>query len=105
MKHIGIVIADRGGAIVTVERDDDALLVTGIERLPFDLAAVTDRVRALADPEARYIIDAEGLGNALWAVLGRSEDAERSVAPALCAWAAHGSGVAPAQDRLLRADQ
>jgi len=80
MKHIGIVIADRGGAIVTVERDDaDALLVTGIERLPFDLAAVTDRVRALADPEARYIVDAEGLGNALWAVLGRSEDAEHWV--------------------------
>jgi hypothetical protein len=77
MKHIGIVVADRGSAIVAVERDDDdALLVTGIERLPFDLAAVTDRVRALADPEARYIVDAEGLGNALWAVLGRSEDTE-----------------------------
>jgi hypothetical protein len=77
MKHNGVVIADRGGANVTVERgDDDALLVTGIERLPFDLAAVTDRVRALADPEARYIIDAEGLGNALWAVLGRSEDTD-----------------------------
>ena len=77
MKHLGIVIADRGSAIVTVERSqDDALLVAGIERLPFSLAAVTDRVRALDDPEARTIIDAEGLGNALWAVLGRPEDTD-----------------------------
>jgi hypothetical protein len=77
MKHIGITIGDRGAGIVTVERSpDDALLVTGIERLPFDLAAVTDRVRALAAPEARYVIDAEGLGSALWAVLGRPDDAD-----------------------------
>jgi len=75
MRHHGVVIADRGSAIVTVERSpDDELLVTGIERLPFDLGIVTDRVRALADPEARCIIDAEGLGSALWAVLGRPDD-------------------------------
>ncbi len=75
MKHVGIVIADRGSAIVTVDRDaDDALLVVGIERLPFSLAAVTERVRALDDPETRFIVDAEGLGSALWAVLGRPGD-------------------------------
>jgi hypothetical protein len=51
MRHHGIVIADRGSAIVTVERDDEgALLVTSIERLPFDLSAVTRRVRALTRP-------------------------------------------------------
>ena len=75
MRHIGIVIADRGSAIVTVERgDDDALLVTGIERLPFDLSAVTERVRALTVPDDRYVIDGEGLGGALWAVLGHEHD-------------------------------
>jgi hypothetical protein len=75
MKHVGIVIADRGAAIVQVERSpEDALVVTGIERLPFSLAAVTDRVRGLEDPEARFIVDAEGLGSALWAVLGRPDD-------------------------------
>jgi hypothetical protein len=75
VKSIGIVIADRGSAIVTAERDDEnALLVTSIERLPFDLGAVTDRVYALKDPEARHVIDAEGLGSALWAVLGSPDD-------------------------------
>jgi hypothetical protein len=75
MKHVGIRIDGRGSAIVHVERDpDDALLVNGIERLPFDLATVTKRVRALEDPEARFIVDAEGLGSALWAVLGRPDD-------------------------------
>jgi hypothetical protein len=76
MNHVGVVVADRGAAIVEVERGpDDALLVVGIDRLPFDLAAVTDHVRGL-DPEARVVIDAEGLGSALWAVLGRPDDAE-----------------------------
>jgi hypothetical protein len=75
MKHIGVVVAARGAAIVTVERSpEDALLVTGIERLPFSLAVVTDRVRSLEDPEARFVVDAEGLGSALWAVLGRPVD-------------------------------
>lgn len=70
MRHIGIVIVDRGAAIVTVERsEDDHLLVTGIERLPFDLAAVTARVRELVAPDTHYVIDQEGLGSALWTVL------------------------------------
>jgi hypothetical protein len=74
MRSYGIVIAERGAAIVTVERDEDAaLLVTGIERLPFDLGAVTERVREL-DAGALHIVDAEGLGSALWAVLGRPDD-------------------------------
>jgi hypothetical protein len=78
VKSIGIVIAERGAGIVTVERDpEDALLVTGIERLPFSLAAVTARVRELDDPEARFTIDGgEGIGAALWAVLGHSDDDE-----------------------------
>ena len=75
MKHVGIVVADRGSAIVSVERSpENALLVVAIERLPFNLAAVTERVRGLEDPEAWFVIDAEGLGSALWAVLGRPDD-------------------------------
>jgi hypothetical protein len=78
MKSIGVTITDRGSAIVHVERSpEDALLVTGIERLPFSLSAVTDRVRALDDPEARFVVDAGGgLGSALWAVLGRPDDTD-----------------------------
>jgi hypothetical protein len=75
MKHVGIVIADRGAAIVTVDRSPEAaLLVTNIERLPFDLAAVTKRAQALTGPDTRFVVDAEGLGSALWAVLGRPDD-------------------------------
>jgi hypothetical protein len=75
MKHVGIVVANRGSAIVTVERGaDDDLLVTGMERLPFDLGAVADRTHALEDPETHFVIDGEGLGGALWAVLGRPDD-------------------------------
>jgi hypothetical protein len=69
-RHVGIVVIDRGAAIVTVERsDDDRLTCTGIERLPFDLSVVTARVRALIEPEVRYVIDSEGLGQALWTLL------------------------------------
>jgi hypothetical protein len=75
MKHVGVVIGDRGSAIVTVERSpEDALLVVGIERLPFNLDSTSKRVRALDDHETRFVIDSEGLGSALWAVLGRPDD-------------------------------
>ncbi len=75
MKHLGIVIADRGAAIVTVDRDKEhKLLCTGIERLPFDLGKVTERVQALTDPDGIHVIDAEGLGQALWATLGHARD-------------------------------
>jgi hypothetical protein len=83
-RHVGIVIADCGAAIVTVVRSPaDALIATGIERLPFDLGAVVDRVRALDaapgtqdDPEVLYVIDSNGVGSALWAVLGHQDDPE-----------------------------
>ena len=77
-RHVGITVAERGSAIVAVDRGaDDALLVVGIERLPFSLAAVTERVRALDDPEVRFIVDAEGLGTALWAIVGHPAERKR----------------------------
>jgi len=79
MNSIGITIVDHGSAIVTVERrDEEVLLVTEIERLPFDLDPVAKRVRELnaaQDPEARFVIDGVGLGNALWTVLGAPNEA------------------------------
>ena len=75
MKHVGVVVADRGSAIVSVDRSDaGALVVSGIERLPFDLKSATKRVQELCDPSTRFVIDAEGLGSALWAVLGHPRD-------------------------------
>lgn len=79
MRQHGIVIIDRGSAIVTVDRDDDGhILCSGIERLPFDLSAVTARVREIADPDSSYVIDVEGLGSALWAVLKDDRRPRRS---------------------------
>jgi hypothetical protein len=80
MKHVGIVVADRGSALVHVEHaDDDELLVTAIERLPFDLSTVADRVAELDDElaEVLFVIDAEGLGAALWSVIGPPDDTDR----------------------------
>jgi hypothetical protein len=70
--HHGIVIAGQGSAILTVEHDDEDLLVTGIERLPFDLTTVVDRVGEFPhDPGTDlFVVDAEGLGSALWTALG-----------------------------------
>jgi len=74
MKSIGVVVDDAGAAIVSVERKDDDLLATGIERLPFDLAVVARRVRELDEPDVRFVVDSEGIGNALWMALGGPTD-------------------------------
>jgi hypothetical protein len=75
MKGIGIAITGRGAAIVTVDRgEDDSLVVTGIERLPFHVATVAARVRELKEPKANYTIDAAGQGKALWEVLQDDHD-------------------------------
>ncbi len=80
MKCIGITIASAGAAIVHVDHGpDETLLATAIERLPFDLAAVANRVRQLDDEigEVRFVVDGEGIGAALWAALGPPEDRKR----------------------------
>ena len=80
MKHVGVTIASAGAAIVHVEHGpDEALLATAIERLPFDLAAVANRVRQLDDEiaEVRFVVDGEGVGAALWAALGAPRDKRR----------------------------
>jgi hypothetical protein len=80
VKHIGITLASSGAAIVHVDHGpDEALLVTAIERLPFDLAAVANRVRQLDDEiaEVRFVVDGEGVGAALWTALGPPKDKRR----------------------------
>lgn len=80
MKHVGVTIAAAGSAIIHVEHGSDkALLVTSIERLPFDLGAVADRVRQIDAEVAdlRFVIDGESIGGALWHALGPPDDAER----------------------------
>jgi hypothetical protein len=79
MKVIGVVIADHGSAIVHVEHDGDELLVTAVERLPFSLTPVADRVAELDGEiaEVRFVVDADGLGAALWTVLGPPDDEDR----------------------------
>lgn len=73
MIQVGVVLAEAGGAIVIAEHGRDGALVTGIERLPFSLDAMADRVEPMASsrPAPRIVIDAEGLGSALWRSLPR----------------------------------
>ncbi len=80
MKHIGVTIASAGAAIVHVDHGaGDDLLVTAIERLPFDLSAVARRVaeldREVAD--VRFVVDGEGVGGALWDAMGPPDDEDR----------------------------
>jgi hypothetical protein len=78
VRHVGIVVAERAAAIVQVNRDAaDAMLCTDIERLASDLGALSARARELENPDTLVTVDGEGLGSALWAVLGRPEDASR----------------------------
>jgi hypothetical protein len=74
-RHIGIVVEDRGSAIVTIERgEDDSILCNGIERHPFDVGTVAARVRELDEPKTSWALDAEGLGGALWTIVGDGTD-------------------------------
>jgi hypothetical protein len=70
-EHVGITIVERGAAVVTVDRsEDDELLVTGIERMAFNLDLVAARARDLDDGERRFMVDGDGVGSALYSVVG-----------------------------------
>jgi hypothetical protein len=80
VKHVGVTITSAGSALVHVDHAADAaLLVTAIERLPFSLSAVADRVRELDGEVAamRFVVDGEGVGGALWQALGPPKDRKR----------------------------
>ncbi len=72
--HVGVACAERGAALVGVERgEDDGLLVVGIERLPADLSAVIARLEDLED-DVFIVVDAADLGRALWTALGEPDE-------------------------------
>ncbi|HEY5519141.1 MAG TPA: hypothetical protein VIK08_00640 [Candidatus Limnocylindrales bacterium] len=69
-------ITEAGGVILTTTRTiADDVTVTAVERPPATLEAFRDRLQALCDdfpalpPNTRVVIDAEGLGSALWDAL------------------------------------
>ena len=80
--NIGVRLEDQGAGIVSVLHEPIPgpvkngvqgavhCLVTGIERLPFDVTAVAARIRQMTAPGVQFIIDGDGLGTALWTLLG-----------------------------------
>jgi hypothetical protein len=71
----GVRVASTGSAIVTVELSgtyrDAVRRCVGIERLPFDIARVADRIEALElGPKDLVVVDGEGAGGALWIAIG-----------------------------------
>lgn len=77
--HHGVVIAGHGSAIVSATHDDHGLrvapadlVVVGIQRLPFDLSVVAEAVLDLPFDQDTdlVVVDAAGLGAALWAAAG-----------------------------------
>ncbi len=100
MRTAGVVVADRGSAIVTVDRDGEAMRCSAIERLPFDLGAVSGRVRSL-DAQTSIVVDSEGLGSALWAVVGRPEEDDPDAERHFTLYEGHGRERQALVDRLL----
>lgn len=73
--HHAAVVRGSGGAIVSVELAGDGhRTVTGIERFPFAAEPVVERVRGLRadEPRSTVVVDAEGLGDAVWELLDES---------------------------------
>jgi hypothetical protein len=69
-----VVTRGHAGAIVTAERPDEGKqTVTAIERFPYETGPIVRRVLQLreSDPDCRITVDAEGLGDALWELLGK----------------------------------
>lgn len=77
----GIVIRDSGAAVVSCEMDAaGAAVVVGIDPLPFNFDAVAERVRELDAEVPRdglLVVDAEGLGRALWASIAPPRKSRR----------------------------
>jgi hypothetical protein len=68
----GVVIAAHGAAIVTARiNGKDEAVVIGIDRLPFSIDDVGERIAQIATERkgVRFTIDSEGLGTAMYTVL------------------------------------
>ena len=70
--HHAVVTRGHGGAIVTAEWPAEGRqTITAIERFPYDAGPIVRRVLRLKadDPDCFIVVDAEGLGDAVWELL------------------------------------
>lgn len=73
MKNVGVAITTHGAAVIEVAHKDEDDVVTAIHVMPRSIDAVADLIEDLDDSEpadTQFIIDAEGTGSALWALVG-----------------------------------
>ena len=75
-RHHAAVIRGTGGAIVSLERPHGAKpLVVGVERFAMRIEPVVAALREhrAKDRACRVVVDADGLGDAAWALLGKPQ--------------------------------
>lgn len=73
--QVGVRVATPGAAVVSVLHRNGSLTVTDVQRFPYDLAAVAGAVEYKAQqPETSFMVDGEGIGAALWSMLGHQHD-------------------------------
>lgn len=76
---VGVTMPPTGAAVVSITLDASprppVRTCTGIERLPYDVGKVTDRVEAMElGPRDLVVVDGAGAGMALWIALGSPRD-------------------------------
>ena len=79
--HYGVAVRGSAGAIIRVKKTTNGnrfigqQLVTGITRLPYDVAIVVRSLREIRETDAmsRITIDRDQLGGAVWASLGTGD--------------------------------
>jgi hypothetical protein len=68
-----VVTRGSGGAIVSCLLADDRTEITAIERFSYAVEPIVQRVKEIreTDPPCSIVVDAEGLGDAIWELLGK----------------------------------
>ena len=72
--HHAASVRGSGGAVITLARSDDGgATITAIQRFGLTIEPVAAHLRKLKDdhPEDSVVVDAEGLGDAVWQLLDR----------------------------------
>jgi hypothetical protein len=69
--QVGVVAAPHEALVAVTSEPDGLSVVTMIEELPLSVATLAERVAdlALELPEAQFVVDGQGIGDALWRVL------------------------------------
>lgn len=71
----GCSVNAKAAALIAVQHHDDGrLVVVAIDAGPPDLKALTAAIEAIEGEDDRIVIDAAGLGSALWEALGPPDD-------------------------------